>query len=321
LKLKDIYNVCIKEGIAEDLRTPQQVKKVLSKKKSEYQKLKPSWKKFFDMESLINPYADTRILYGNPNLDIKRILIGIDINIGDLLLAKELSRGDKEIDLVMSHHPEGVAWAGLSDVMHLQTDLLKNVGIEEKIAENLMKSRINDVARRGHSSNHDRVVDAAKLLKIPFMSCHTPADNHVAKYLQEIMDKNKPKTLSRIIDLLLKEPEYREAAHKKVGPKIFHGKEKDPAGRAFVDMTGGTSGSKEVFSRFSQLGIKTLIGMHVSDAHFGKIKAEYLNIIIAGHIASDSLGMNLLLDKLLKEEDIEILECSGYRRFSRASKK
>ncbi len=320
MKLKDIYANFIAEGIKEELRKSAQIKGVLSSKKAQYKRLKPSRKKYFDAEALKNPYADTRILYGNPNIEIKRVLVGIDIDIGELLLAKELSREGKKIDLVIAHHPEGAAWAGLYDVMHLQTDVLKNLGVDEKVADDLMKKRIEEVERRLHSANHQKVVDAAKLMDIPFMCCHTPADNHVANYLQKKMDYCKPKTLDAVVDLLLKEPEYKDAAFNDVGPKIFNGKPKDKAGRIFVDMTGGTSGSKEVFPRLSQIGIKTLLGMHVSDAHYSKLKSEYVNIIIAGHIASDTLGLNLLLDKVLKKKQLEVYECSGFRRFSRVKK-
>jgi len=39
--------------------------------------------------------------------------------------------------------------------------------------------------------------------------------------------------------------------------------------------------------------------------------------VIAGHISSDSLGVNLLLDELEKK-GIEIIPCSGLIRISRA---
>ena len=140
---------------------------------------------------------------------------------------------------------------------------------------------------------------------------------HVAQYLQRLMDRKKPKMLAQVIDLLLKEPEYQDAATNKAGPQILIGKPKDKAGKIFVDMTGGTEGSKDIFARLSQLGIKTQLGMHLSEAHFDKIKSEHMNVVIAGHMASDNLGMNLLLDKLEKKGNIDIVSCSGFRRFRR----
>ena len=149
------------------------------------------------------------------------------------------------------------------------------------------------------------------------MCCHTPADNHVAQYLQKLIDTKKPKTLKQLTHLLLKEPEYRYAAAQKAGPEIIIGKPDGKVGRVFVDMTGGTEGSKDIFPRLSQLGIQTLLGMHYSQAHFQKIKTEHISVVNAGHIASDNLGMNLILDRLAKKGKFDIVACSGFRRVKR----
>ena len=121
---------------------------------------------------------------------------------GELLMADHFNRMGDGFDLVLAHHPEGIALAALDDVMNLQIDLLKNIGIHEMVAKSIMSKRIERVARSLHSANHMRTVDIAKLLKIPLMCCHTPADNHVAGYLQKLMDTQKPKTLKNIVDLL-----------------------------------------------------------------------------------------------------------------------
>lgn len=317
MKLKDIYAFCVKEGTKADLRTVKQIQGRLQDKKKEYKKLSQGFKKYFDKESFSNPYSDTRILFGDPELDVKSVLIGIDIGVEEILLADQLSKSGNKIDLVISHHPEGRAYAGLYDVMNLQADLLCNVGIDKDIAEDFMKKRIGEVERKLHGANHEKAVDAARLLGVPLMSCHTPADNHVAGYLQKLMDKNKPATLKKVIDLLMKEPEYREAFQSKSGPKIFSGSEKNKAGKIFVDMTGGTQGSNEIYGRLSQLGIKTSLCMHVSEVSRKKMKNDHINVVVAGHIASDNLGINLLLDKLNKKTKLKIYECSGFRRFKR----
>ncbi|MCX5681495.1 MAG: NGG1p interacting factor NIF3, partial [Candidatus Omnitrophica bacterium] len=195
---------------------------------------------------------------------------------------------------------------------------LQGLGLDKEITEALMDKRIKEVENSVHGENHFRTIDAARQLGIPLMCCHTPADNHVAKYLQALMDRQKPKTLRRIIQLLLGEAEYRDATANKTGPRIAVGKPEDKAGKIVLDMTGGTEGSRDIFSRLSQAGVKTLVGMHRSEGHLKEVRNQYLNVIIAGHIASDNLGLNLLLDKLEKKiKGLEILECSGFRRVRR----
>jgi putative NIF3 family GTP cyclohydrolase 1 type 2 len=63
--------------------------------------------------------------------------------------------------------------------------------------------------------------------------------------------------------------------------------------------------------------VGTLLIMHFSERHYSRVKTEYLNVVNAGHMASDTLGLNLVLDKAQKRGDLEILECSGFRRFQR----
>ena len=318
MTLGEIYDFFIRQGMATDIRSAKDIRTKLQETKRRYLKLSKVEKSLFDLDHLKNPYADTRILYGNRAAVIRRILVGIDMEVGEILLADRLSLKGKKIDLILAHHPEGKALAALDDVMDLQISLLRRLGLGEKIAKDLMEQRMKEVARRLHGANHTRSVDAAKLLDMAMMCCHTPSDNHVSAYLQKMMDGKKPKTLRAIIDLLLKESEFQDAVRQNAGPRILLGKSKDQPGKIVVDMTGGTEGSKEIFARLSQAGVGTLLCMHLSEEHFNKVKPEHINVIIAGHMASDNLGINLLLDKLAKKGQFEIIECSGFRRVRRA---
>jgi len=59
--------------------------------------------------------------------------------------------------------------------------------------------------------------------------------------------------------------------------------------------------------------------MHMREESKKEAEAANINVVIAGHISSDSLGMNLFLDELEKR-GIEIIPCSGLIRVSRAKK-
>jgi len=185
------------------------------------------------------------------------------------------------------------------------------------VAEDLLEGRIKEVERRVSPINHTRAVDAAKILDIPFICVHTPADNHVASFLQRLMDNKKPKTIEKLIQILKDIPEYEQATRCNAGPKIVKGAKERRPGKVFVDMTGGTEGPKNIFERLSQAGVGTLVSMHLSEEHFKKAEEEHINIIVAGHIASDNLGLNLLLDKLEKKNRMEIISCSGFQRVQR----
>jgi putative NIF3 family GTP cyclohydrolase 1 type 2 len=149
------------------------------------------------------------------------------------------------------------------------------------------------------------------------MCIHTPADNHVADYLQKLFDSKRPKKLSHVTGLLKRIPEYADGLKKGSGPRILIGDPGKDAGKVFVDMTGGTEGPKRVYARLSQAGVGTVVGMHLSDEHFKYAKEEQISVVIAGHIASDTLGLNLLLDEIEKKGELDIIPCSGFVRIRR----
>ena len=78
-----------------------------------------------------------------------------------------------------------------------------------------------------------------------------------------------------------------------------------------------TEGSKEIFQSLSLGGVNTVVGMHLSEEHRKEAEKNHLNVVIAGHISSDTLGINLLLDRITEDERLDILECSGFRRVQR----
>jgi putative NIF3 family GTP cyclohydrolase 1 type 2 len=153
------------------------------------------------------------------------------------------------------------------------------------------------------------------------MNMHTPADNHVYRYLESLF-KRKAKSLCLVEDavkLLNTIPEYQIAAKFNTGPRIILGNPKRPVGKVLFEMTGGTEGSKDVFDKLYKAGVRTLVSMHLSEEHFKKVKDANLNVVIAGHISSDTLGLNLLLDNIEKyaKEDFEVVACSGFTRIKR----
>src|SRR3990172_6012274 len=317
MKIKDIYTKAVQCGIELDPRGKSEVEAELKRAKKDFDELKEDKKKEFDKEKLINPYADTRILYGDPDRDVKVVFVGIDMEVGEVLLADRLTGKGKSIDLVISHHPEGRAMAALYEVMDMQAGILLKYGVPINVAEDIMAERIKEVERRLLPANHTRAVDAARLLDIPFICIHTPSDNAVTDYLQNKFAEKEPGRVSDIIDILRDIPEYKDAMNEKAGPKIFVSSEKRRAGKVFVDMTGGTGGSKNVFEKLSNAGVGTVVGMHISEDHRKEAEKNHINVVIAGHISSDNLGMNLLLDSIL--DGVEVITTSGFRRFSRKS--
>lgn len=318
MKLERLYKKAVQIGINNDLRGKEEIKKILKEEKEKFNGLKKDEKDYYDQDRLFNPFSDTRILNGDPNTEVKKAIVGVDMEIGELVLTYLLNSDRKQnIDLVIAHHPEGYALAQLYEVMKLQADLMASYGITISVAEQLMEKRIAEVERRIMPVNHARTVDAAKILGIPMMCIHTPADNCVTNHLKKTFEKKKPEKLKDLIKILKDIPEYKKSAKLQVPPKIVSGTENSKCGKIYVDMTGGTDGSKEIFEKYANSGVSTLVGMHFSEEHLENAKKAHLNVIIAGHVSSDVVGLNLLFDEIEKEEKIEFVSISGFERIRR----
>lgn len=313
--LQEVYQLAVQMGMEHDPRGLDLVKKDLQDKKEKFAEMKEEEKKDYDQEQLVNPYSDTRILNGAEDHLVKKILAGIDMETGEILLADRL----QDIDLVLSHHPEGKALAALNDVMHLQEEMMELLGVPINVAESLMGSRISEVKRSIAPLNHERAVDTARLLDLPFICVHTPADNLVSDYLTKFFAEKQAKTVGDIIKALKELPEYAYAAKINAGPQVFVGSESRRCGKIIVNMTGGTSGSEAAYEKLSQAGVGTIVEMHMSEKHRKEAEKAHLNVIVAGHMASDSLGMNLFLD-VLESKGVEVLTCSGLIRVKRDNK-
>jgi putative NIF3 family GTP cyclohydrolase 1 type 2 len=324
MKIQDIQNLAIKMGTEADFRGIDGVQKFLEGKRKKFEKLPEKDKEDFEREALENPYLDSGVYNISDDKEIKKVLVGIDIGPEEILMAKYLSdtAGPDEgrIDLVIAHHPVGRGLAQLADVMDLQCDVLKYYGVPINISEGLMKERISEVARGVNSSNHNRTVDAAKLMGVNLMNSHTPCDNLAAKFLRDLIEGKDIERVSDLISILKEIPEYKMAMKIGVGPKIFVGSPENHCGKiAMAEITGGTEGSPKLYEKMAQAGIGTVVGMHISEEHKKEAESAHINIVIAGHISSDSLGVNLFIDELEKQ-GIEIVPCSGFTRVSRINK-
>lgn len=317
--LKEFYQYAFQAGITNDPRGKEAVERDLKLAKERFDEAKGAAKEYFDQESVRNPYSDTRILWGSGEEPIRSVMVGIDMEVGELVLVDRLKEKGTPVDLVLAHHPEGSALSRLSGVMTLQVELLTAAGVNVATAEALMEPRIREIERSLSPTNHNRAVDAARLLGIPYMCAHTVADNCVATYLGKRFDEARPYRLKEVVESLMQLPEYQAASRIGAGPRIIAGDANRRAGRIMLEMTGGTEGSKEIFASLEASGVSTLVSMHLTEAHLKAAKEHHLNVVIAGHIASDNLGVNLLLDGIqrMSGETLSILEASGFVRVQR----
>lgn len=315
MKLRQAYELAVKTGIKNDPRPKEEIDRMLKEAKEAADEAERSGK-HFDQERLWNPYADSRFSWGDGEAEAGRLMWGIDIGTGEMVLADRLRERGERVDAVLGHHPLGLARTPFPEVMWMQTDMYHDAGVPINVAEGIMAPRMKEVLRNVLGSNYNQPVDAARLLGMPLMNIHTPADNCVQRFLEKKFSAEEPKRVQEIVDRLMEEPEFRMASEQNSPPRIICGDPKSRCGKVVFKMTGGTSGPKEVYEKMSLAGVGTIVGMHFPDSHMDEAKKHNVNLVVSGHMASDSLGMNMIADAWEKK-GIETVPFSGYIRVSR----
>jgi len=227
---------------------------------------------------------------------IKKALFCIDAGVSELLLAKKL-----ECDAVIAHHPVGgTATIHFHEVFKRHIQQMLDAGVQKDKAENAVKKRLEELEVEAHTRNYAQVIDAARLMKMPFMNIHTPLDEIgrqiMSKQISKRTDKNS--TLKDVVAALEELSEFKNALTK---IKIRLGKPESKAGKIVVSHGAGTNGGYEIAKTYFEHDINTVIYIHISINDLTKLKAENKgNLIITGHIASDSIGINPFIKELEK---------------------
>ena len=238
--------------------------------------------------------------------DIKKVLMGVDMDTAELMLAKQLG-----YDCVVSHHPRNTN-ADLVDLMDTHIRKLEALGVPRNKAQKLLEERKTELNYRFHVANTRRSESAAKLLGMPYLCLHTPADIISEKIVQKFLDKKfsgKPDTTVQDVAQALEGiGEYKNSARK---PVIRVGSKESYAGKIYVLMSGLTGPGSKILKEYFEAGVGTLVLMHIPEKDAKELKEQGIgNVVIAGHMSSDSLGLNKLAKEWAKK-GVETTMMSG----------
>ena len=321
MKLKKLFHRAVEIGISADPRGKKYIDKMFKKIKEKQAKLEGIEKELMDEERTWNPYGDSRIINGTGEEDVTHLMVCIDGELQEMLLADRLRERGHRIDCVMIHHPEGRALADLDKVLPVQVDVYAQAGVSVNHSEGLLKPRMDRIWRAIHADNLFRTERAAELLNLPAFCCHTITDNLVWQFMEKTICKKQKQfdTLKDIVKALTEIPEYHWYAKKGNPPFIVNGSENGRPGKLVAtEFTGGTNGPEELIEKQSHAGVGTILSMHFTEKEVEKAKEHHMNLIQCSHMASDAIGINLLLDQLQKEEKrLTTLDVSGFIRVKR----
>lgn len=239
---------------------------------------------------------------------IKKVLMGIDMESPELLLAKNLG-----FDCVVSHHPYGSSqMMNFHKVLAIQIGKMVAQGIPINKAQKALKKKVNSLEAGAHPKNYDKVESMAKLLELPYMNIHLPADLITEKHIQGLMDDLMAKepllTLEGIVAALNALPVYQNSLSQ---PVIRVGSASDYAGKVLVLMAGGTNGGSDVYKAYFEAGVGTIVCMHVPEDVKKAVEEQNIgNVIVAGHMSSDSIGLQAIIG-LWRQMGLDVTTMSG----------
>ncbi len=243
-----------------------------------------------------------------PGTDVRRVLIGIDIGASELALAKESG-----FDLALSHHPMGgTAFVDFHHVVERHVGQLEAAGVPHDEAAEAVVGLVEEARIRNRSRNYDHAPSIARLLDIAYMNIHTPLDEIGCRRMARAVATLAP--TDTVADLItrLRESfgEFRNALTP-IEPLV--GALGSPLGRIVVSHAAGTNGGYRIAKAYFDHGVDTVIYIHCLPSDVRRLREEFpqgKNLVVTGHIASDSVGINPFIDAL-RGEEIEVTAITG----------
>jgi putative NIF3 family GTP cyclohydrolase 1 type 2 len=224
--------------------------------------------------------------------NIKKVLVAIDVGTAELLLASSLG-----CDAVIAHHPLGKAAVNFYKVFDRHVDYMVEHGVPKKIAKEATAKLKERVETRTHAAIYDDVVGAARAMNMPLVNIHQPCDEYMRRAILSKIESEKTEYVSDIVESVSNIPEFLQAETR---VQVRHGSEKNRAGHWALVIAAGTNGGYSIAKAYFQHGVDTVIYLHIDHGELVKMREEKLqgNLIVLGHLAGDSLGLNALADKL-----------------------
>lgn len=232
--------------------------------------------------------------------NIKKLMLTIDVTTADLMLAKNLG-----CDAVITHHPIGKTAINFFKLIDRHVDFMKENGISEKTAKKSILELKRRIELRNHTQIYSSVVDSAKMLEMPLVNIHQPCDEYARRVITEKIQKTNPYLVSELITGLEEIAEFKKA---ETNIQVVYGKPDSQVGKWVAVIAAGTNGGFQVAKSYFENGVSTVIYFHIDYNDLAKLRESAIqgNLIILGHLAGDSIGMNALRKKL-EDKGIQVV--------------
>ncbi|MFX0087313.1 MAG: hypothetical protein ACFFAU_16805, partial [Candidatus Hodarchaeota archaeon] len=167
-----------------------------------------------------------------------------------------------------------------------------------------------------HSRNYDAIPSFARLIDMPFLNIHCPSDELgrrlISNAIQDLGEKRNDPSLKDVQNYL--ESSFKEFQIAKTKIEIAKGESETSLGSWIFSHGALTNGGFAIADCYYRNGVDTVIYIHIAPVELSQIlKLKTGQLMITGHLSSDSIGINPFLDKL-EEKGVEVTAIGGLIR-------
>lgn len=224
--------------------------------------------------------------------DIHKVLLCVDASPAELILAKTLG-----CDAVIAHHPIGKAYLNFHQVFDRHIDYMLEHGVNKDIATEAVRKLKAKVALRAHTTIYAHTVSAAEKMNMPLLNIHLPCDELMRRTILRQLQSSRIETVHDIKTSIEQIPEFRNSETR---VEVAYGDPANKAGRYALVVAAGTNGGYPIAKAYFDHGVSTVIYLHIDGEDLAKLAEDRVNgsLVIMGHLAGDSIGLNQLADAL-----------------------
>jgi len=148
MTLGQMFRLMIEVGRRADWRDEATFEAQLAARRAEYEALGEAERRFFDTERLWNPFGCSRICSGEPDMEVRGMVVGINPSLAAVLYAERLRDGGLPVDALLTHHGMPPAGTIYDDINNTHYHVLRDFGVPEDTARSVVQEAINGYYRR-----------------------------------------------------------------------------------------------------------------------------------------------------------------------------
>lgn len=232
--------------------------------------------------------------------NMNKLLISVDVGIGELLLAKQLN-----CDGVIAHHPLGISHLNFHKVFDRHIEFMREENISPSVADDIVSNFKKRIEIKTQSSIYQNVVDAARLLDMPLLNIHQPCDEYMRKIIVNQIESRPYEFIHQILSSLNEIPEFYNSSTAILIPL---GSPINKTEKWKVVIAAGTNGGYAIAKEYYLNNISTIIYLHIDPTEAEKLRKEFenRNLLVLGHLSGDSIGLNALAN-LIEKRNVEVI--------------